>query len=105
MKAFQMALVIALFCSLPALAQEKGGHEDGGARPSFNGGKIPTRGPAPTPRGNTTPQHNASPENRAPQAEHNAAPEIRRPRRTTGRNSHRPLATFAINRAIRTRRT
>jgi hypothetical protein len=76
MKALQSMLAIGLLFCLPAVAQEKGGqgggHESGGARPSFNGGHVPTRGPAPTPHGaqqHAVPQH-AAPGNRPPEADH-----------------------------------
>jgi hypothetical protein len=80
MKATQASLAVALLLCLPAVAQEKGGQQSGGekgggARPTFNGGHIPTRGPTATPRGPAAgEQHaapkNAAPENRAPEAEH-----------------------------------
>ena len=77
MRALHIPLAIGLLFCLPAAAQNKGGQkgegESGGARPSFNGGRIPTRGPAPTPRGGA-PQHaapqNAAPGNRLPEADH-----------------------------------
>jgi hypothetical protein len=74
----QMALVIGLLCCLPVLAQEKGGGErgGGGARPTFNGGQIPTRGPAPAPRAPAGGgQPHAAPQNAAPAKQADNRPE------------------------------
>ena len=73
MKVFQTVLAITLLFCWATLAQEKGGQQGGGERsgsprPSFNGGHIPTRGPAPTPRGPAAGgnQQHAAPQNAAP---------------------------------------